>query len=119
MAFAARVGRALSPLAVQALLQDQALTVSAAGTTAAAATDLSAAFNVITTCVLGADGVQIPFAEPGDEVWVVNTTAITLYAYPQTGGAFNGQTTNAPVAIAPGRGALFKYTNTISAAVNL
>jgi hypothetical protein len=118
MAFAARVARGgLSPLAVQALLQDRALTVSAAGATQATATALAAAFNVVTTCVLGADGVLISSsAEPGDDVTVSNATSVTLYAYPPSGGAINGGTTNAPVAIAPNRAAIFKYVTTTTLA---
>lgn len=119
MAFAARVSRGgIPPLAVQALLGDKALTVSAAGATQAAATALNAAFNVVTTCTLGADGVLISSsAEPGDEVTVINnTTTTSLYVYPPVGGALNGGTANVPVAIAPGRFGLFKYVSTVNLA---
>lgn len=117
MAFAARLQRALPVLAVQALLQDKALTVTAAGSTQATATALSAAFNVVTTCVAGTDGVKIPVADSGDEIFVSNsTTTATLYCYPATGGAFNGQTANVPIAIAPGRAARITYTNTLGGA---
>ena len=57
--------------------------VSAAGTAITDATDLTASINVVTTAA-ASSGVQLPSAEIGDEVEVLNLGANTLTIYPDS-----------------------------------
>ncbi len=91
----------LSGLACNAICGSQSLTVTAAGTTQATATALSSAFNVVTTCALGANGVQLPVNQPGDSIQVCNATSANCYVYPPTGGSFSGGTANIPFCMGP------------------
>lgn len=102
MAIAREINSAgLSALACQAITGSKSLTVTAAGGTQAAATALTSALNIVTTCVLGANGVILPVNEAGDLITVSNTTAANLYVYPPVGGAMSGGTANIPWMMAP------------------
>ena len=73
-----------------------------AGTTQtqAGATALTGAVNLVTTGN-ASDGVVLPADRvAGDVVYVVNLSANALNLYPSTGGALNGGSANAAVAIA-------------------
>ena len=95
-----------------AICGSRSLTVSAAGTTAATATDLTSALNVITTCTEAACGVQLPVNDIADSITVINATAVNLRVFPPSGGAFNGNTADAPVTLGAYRGADFYQTGT-------
>ena len=58
-------------------------TISAAGTLISDATDLTASINIVTTAA-ASSGVQLPSAEIGDEVEVLNLGANAVTVYPDS-----------------------------------
>ncbi len=84
------------------------ITAKASGTQADG-TQLAAAVNVIATCATGGDSALLPKGvQAGDEVWVRNNGAASANVYPQVGGAINGGSANAALAVANGKTAIFK-----------
>jgi len=89
----------LNGFVVQALCQDAAASISAAGTTQGTATALVNAVNFVGTTAAGT-GVVLPSAASfGDSVLVFNGGANPLKVYPNTGTSINGLATNAGVTI--------------------
>jgi hypothetical protein len=82
MALAAKMMQGgLSAGAARAINGDVASAVSAAGTTITDATDLNAGIVVVTTAA-ASSGVQLPSAEIGDEVEILNLGANAVTVYP-------------------------------------
>lgn len=72
------------------------------------ATALANSINVISTCATIGDSVKLPVADIGDELWVRNNGAASCDVFPQTGGAINGGSANAAMAVANSKTAIFK-----------
>lgn len=83
--------------------------VAAAGNDAATATALTGAINVVTAATgTSADGVRLPAGRAaGDELVIINTTAVALDVFPPAGGAINGGTADAAKALAANMGGLY------------
>jgi hypothetical protein len=75
--------------------------VAAAGNSQATATAITAAKNIVTSATgTSADGIRLGDASgAGDMVYVANTTNVALDVFPPTGGAINGGSANAAVAL--------------------
>lgn len=73
------------------------------------ATQLTGVINVIGTCATGGDSVKLPKGvQQGDEIWVRNNGAASCNVFPQSGGAINGGSADAAIAVANGKTAVFK-----------
>jgi len=75
------MGGGFSALGARAIQGQVNASVSAAGTTISDATDLASSINVITTAA-ASSGVQLPSAEIGDEVEILNIGANSVTVYP-------------------------------------
>jgi hypothetical protein len=75
--------------------------VAAAGNSQGTATAITAAKNIVTSATgTSADGIRLGDASgAGDMVYVANTTNVALDVFPPTGGAINGGSANAAVAL--------------------
>ncbi len=69
-----------------------------AGTTQtqAGATEATGSTNIVTTGNAN-DGVVLTARNPGDTVYIINTSAVALKVYPPSGAAINGGSANAAV----------------------
>jgi hypothetical protein len=75
----------------------------------ASATPLSAGINIIATCATGGDSVLLPVSSSvGDEVFIRNNGAASCNVFPRTGGAINGGSANAALALANGKTGIYK-----------
>lgn len=73
------------------------------------ATALTGTTNIIATCATLNDSVKLPAGVvAGDEVWVRNNGAASANVFPQTGGAINGGSANAAVALAASKTMAFR-----------
>lgn len=77
-------------------------TIAAAGDSQATATAVTAGLTIVSTATgTSADGIRLPASwGEGEEITVVNTTAVALDVFPPTGGAINGGSANAAKALA-------------------
>ena len=89
------------------------VTISAAGTTISDATDLTASVNVVTTAAAGS-GVQLPAAEIGDSVEILNLGAGAMFVYPDaSANQINALSAGTGFLLAPNTAAtLKKFTST-------
>lgn len=85
------------------------LNVAAAGATQAAGTPISGALNVVTSSTTStAISLTLPKSvAAGDKMHVINTTAVALTVFPPVGGAINGGTADASVALGANKGAVY------------
>lgn len=72
-------------------------TMGAAGAAVADATELSGGINVVNDATATTEtGVRLPASYPVNvPLFVINTTAVALLVYPNTGGTINGGAANA------------------------
>lgn len=105
-------GAGIPGLAVQAICQDAAASISAAGTTAGTATELVNADSEVTTVASGAGVILASRLTPGDEQTVFNAGANPLKVYPTNGMKINALAANAPMLLAVNTGCLFKCVST-------
>lgn len=104
-------GAGLPGLITQAICQDAATSISAAGSDQAGATALTAADNEVTTVAAGT-GVVLPvLASAGDTVSVFNGGANPLKVYPTSGMKINSLPTNQAVTLGANTGCLFKMVS--------
>jgi hypothetical protein len=77
-------------------------TIAAAGDSQATATAVTAGLTIVSTATgTTADGIRLPAGfGTGEEITIVNTTAVALDVFPSTGGAINGGSANAAKALA-------------------
>lgn len=73
----------------------------------AGATVLTGDINVVSTVASAADSVQLPTAEAGREVTVVNNSANALAVFPALGDKINALSVNAVLSVAAGKTATF------------
>lgn len=109
--FARELTPVLGPGAAVAVIGSVNATATAAGTTQATATAIT---TVATVCTTGSEGngFLLPASmTAGDEGFLLNATANTIYLYPTSGGKLNNNTANVPVAVATKRAVTFKYYN--------
>lgn len=78
-----------------------------AGGGQAGATALPSDINVVTTVATAADSVQLPTAEAGREVTVVNNSANALAVFPAVGDKINALSANTVLSVAAGKTATF------------
>lgn len=98
----------IAGLAVQALCQDAATSISAAGTNQGTATELTSADNEVTSVASGSGVVLASLAVAGDAQTVFNGGANPLRVYPPTGQQINSLTANQHITLATNTGVLFK-----------
>lgn len=101
-------GAGIHGLAVQAICQDAATSVSAAGTTQSNGTALSSADNEVTTVASGAGVVLPSTATAGDTVCIFNAGANALKVYPVSGEQINALPTNQHFSLAVNTGVILK-----------
>lgn len=101
-------GAGVHGLAVQAICQDAATSISAAGTNQATATELTSAVNEITSVASGAGVVLSSQATAGDEQTAFNAGANPLRIYPPSGQQINSLTANLHITLPVNTGVLFK-----------
>ena len=106
------MGAGIPGLAVAALTQDCAATVSAAGTTQGTATELTATDNEVTTVGANAGVVLASKLAPGDEQTVYNSGANPLKVYPPSGFLIRPLAANAAMTLPVRCGCLFKCVST-------
>lgn len=106
------IGAGIPSLAVIAITQDTATSVSAAGTTQGAATELTATDNEVTTVASGAGCVLSSKLAPGDEQTVFNAGANALKIYPPSGFKINALAANASMTLGTNTACLFKCIST-------
>ena len=106
------IGSGLSSLAVTAITQDVAASVSAAGTTQGTATELTAADNELTTVAAGAGVVLCSSLAAGDSQTVFNAGANAVKLYPPSGMKINNLATDAPMSLGTNTGCLFQCVST-------
>ena len=99
------------PLA-QAICQDVATSVSAAGTTQGTATELGATDSEIGTVGAGAGVVLSAKLAPGDSQTVFNAGANAVKIYPPTGMKINALAANAPMTLGTNTGCFFQCVST-------
>ena len=104
-------GAGIPGLAVQAICQDAATSISAAGTTQATATELTSADNEVTTVASGAGVVLFSTATAGDTQTVFNAGANALRVYPQSSQRINALPLNQHITLATNTGCLFKMVS--------
>lgn len=68
---------------------------------------------VVATVGTAGDSLILPKAETGDEYWVRNGSGTSMDVFPQVGGAINGGSTDAAVAVAAGKTAIFKAISSL------
>lgn len=73
----------ISPQTARSMGGQAQSSISAAGTNIATATDITASINVVTTAA-ASTGVQLPSAQIGDEVEILNLGANALTVYPDS-----------------------------------
>lgn len=108
-------GSGIAPLAAQNVVGEIDNTVTATGSTSQANSYLiRAPFTVVTTT--GANsGVRLPATlSAGDECYIANNGASTLFVYPPVGGKLNAGTTDAKVDVATLKGALVKCIDVLN-----
>jgi hypothetical protein len=81
--------------------------VAFAGGGQASATPLPSDINVVSTVATAADSVQLPTAEAGREVTVINATANAAAVFPAVGDKINALSANASFSVAAGKSATF------------
>ena len=101
-------GAGIAGLAVQAICQDAATSVSAAGTTQGTATELTASDNEVTTVAAGAGVILASQSSAGDTQTVFNAGANALRVYPTTGASINSLPANQHMTLSTNTGVLFK-----------
>src|SRR5574341_1060959 len=101
-------GSGLSGLAVQAICQDAATSISAAGSNQSTATALTSADNEVTTVSSGTGVVLPSAATAGDTITVFNAGANSLKVYPVSGQMINSLPANQAVVLPVNTGCLFK-----------
>ena len=87
-------GAGVPGLAVQAICQDAATGLTAAGTTQGTALQLVNAVNGVATVAANTGVVLFATATAGDTQAIFNGGANTLSVYPQSGAKINGLATN-------------------------
>ena len=105
-------GAGVPGLAVQAICQDAATSISAAGTTQGTATELVNAVNDVTTVASGAGVILASKGTPGDEQSVFNAGANPLRVYPLSGMRINALSTDGAMILATNTGCIFKFVST-------
>jgi len=75
--------------------------ISASGSTQGTGTILTKQINVVPTVAAG-QGVVLPVAVAGMIIFITNTSANTLLAYPPSGGTINTLAVNAGLSMPPG-----------------
>src|SRR3990167_8189843 len=93
-------GAGLPGLAVQAIGQDIATGITAAGTIQSDATELTSAVNVVGTVAAGSGVILYRNSVPVDSQWIFNGGANPLNVYPISGAKINNLATNAAVILA-------------------
>ena len=106
------MGAGLNTLAVFAITQDTAASVSAAGTTQGTATELTATDNEVSTVAANSGVVLASKLAPGDEQTVYNAGANPLKVYPPSGMKIRPLAANAAMTLAVNCGCLFKCVST-------
>lgn len=106
------IGSGIGILAVSAIAQDTATSVSAAGTAQGTATELTAADSEVTSVAAGAGVVLSSKLAPGDEQSVFNAGANALKIYPPSGFKINSLAANSPMSLATNTGCIFKCVST-------
>jgi hypothetical protein len=106
------MGAGLNTLAVLAITQDTATSLSAAGTTQGTATELTATDNEITTVAANAGVILASKLAPGDEQTVYNAGANPLKIYPPSGMLIRPLSANTAMTLAVNSGCLFKCAST-------
>jgi hypothetical protein len=110
-------GAGMPSLLLQAIGQDAATGISAAGTTQGTATALANADNLVGTVAAGSGVVLSASTTGGDEQTVYNSGANALKVYPPLNAAINQLAANAPMLLAVHTACKFKfYSPTIIAA---
>ena len=100
-------------LLVQALCQDAATSISAAGATQGTATELTNAVSGITTVASNAGVILSSQSSAGDFQVVFNAGANSLKIYPDTGAKINQLAVNIAMSLATNTGCvLFKVSTT-------
>lgn len=102
-------GAGIPGLATQAICQDAAASLSAAGTTQGTALELSAADNEVSTVASGSGVVLSSKGTAGDGQSVFNSGANALNIYPPSGMQLNNLGANNPMTLAVKTGAFFKF----------
>ena len=92
-------GAGIPGLAVQALCQDVATSVSATGTTQGTATALTSTVNYVGTVGASSGVILFSTATAGDSQVVYNGGANPVRVYPPVGARINGLSTNAAAII--------------------
>lgn len=105
-------GAGIPGLAVQAICQDAATSLVAAGTTQATALELTSADSEVTTVASGAGVVLASAGTAGDTQTVFNAGANPLKIYPPSGKSINSLAVNIPMLLATNTGCLFKFVST-------
>lgn len=82
--------------------------VADTGSAQAGAELLTGVVNVVGTVGTIGDSLLLPVASTGDEIWVRNNAANSADVFPQVGGAINGGSANAALAVAGAKTAIFK-----------
>lgn len=90
------------------------ITAEAAGTQAAA-TLLTSAINSVDTVAGAADGIKLPLAQAGLEIFVVNNTATSMQVFGSGTDTINNVVTATGVAQAAGISAIYKCVTTAPA----
>lgn len=104
-------GAGMAGLATQAMCQDAATSISAAGTTQGTATELTAADNDVTTVAANSGVVLSSKGAPGDTQTVFNAGANPLNVYPPSGMKINALSANTPMVLYTNTGCLFKFVS--------
>lgn len=69
---------------------------------------ITKAVSVVSTVGTIGDSLILPVASAGDELWVRNNGANSADVFPQSGGAINGGSANAALAVAASKTVIFK-----------
>lgn len=101
-------GAGVHGLAVQAICQDAATSISAAGTTQGTATALTSADNEVTSVGVGSGVILPSAATAGDTVTVFNAGTNTLKVYPYTSEQINALPTNQHFLLSVNTGVMLK-----------
>jgi hypothetical protein len=111
------LGAGMPSLLLQAIGQDAATGISAAGTTQGTATALVNADTVVGTVASGSGVVLSSTTTGGDEQSIYNAGANALKIYPPSGATINNLAANAPMLLAVNTACRFKfYSPTVIAA---
>lgn len=101
-------GAGIAGLAVQAICQDAATSISAAGTNQGTATELTSADNEVTTVANGSGVALYSSATAGDAQTVFNAGANPLRVYPPTSQRVNALPLNQHITLPVNTGVMFK-----------